>query len=344
MAGQHSVRICIWFATTEGPWGGANQFLRALTSELRRLGHEVTPEPRRGDDVVLLNAFVRGPGTLLRPREIEYARRAGTAPGWSRFVPMNLSRRLSRTRTTFVHRLDGVSHLIRGGRSQADDVHVAVNALCDYTIFQSRYCVSSFRERGDVSPRHATTIYNGVDGTVFAPPENPLVTTPRTIRFGASSWSPNPRKGFAHIAELSLVPGVEVEFAGRWPEAIDAKNVRLVGAKDSRALAEWLRTLDAMVHAAENEPCSNAILEGLASGLPMLYLDSGGNRELAGDYGVPISGEFRHDVSELRERYAELRQRVLDSREKFLIGCVAREYVRAFEEAIRLRGGGAPAA
>lgn len=338
------MKICIWFKPTEGPWGGANQFLRALASELRRLGHEVSDEPRRGDEVVLLNAFMKGAGIRLRPREVEYVRRVGTRHPWSRFFPANISRALARTDAAFVHRLDGVAHLIRGVRSDADDVHVAVNALCDYTIFQSRYCVTSFRESGGVDPRHSTIVYNGVDGSVFAPPANASTTTPRTIRFGASSWSPNPRKGFAHIAALSLVEGVEVQFAGRWPESVDAKNVKLVGAKDSRDLAEWLRTLDAMVHAAENEPCSNAILEGLASGLPMLYLDSGGNRELAGDYGIALSGDYARDAGALRDRYSALRERVLADRAKFLIGSVAGAYVRAFEEAVRLRGGGAPAA
>ncbi|HEX8619604.1 MAG TPA: glycosyltransferase family 4 protein [Thermoanaerobaculia bacterium] len=331
------VKICAWYKTTDGPWGGGNQFVRALVRELRRTGHDVRDEPRGDEDVVMLNAFLKGPGAPLRPNEIEYVRRVGPRHVWSRFVPQPVSRLVPRRGTTFVHRLDGVQHLIRGTVTDADNIHVAVNGLCDYTIFQSEYCVSSFRECGGIDQQRSTIIYNGVDGEIFTAPKQPSVSTPRVLRFGASSWSPNPRKGFARLAALSQVPGVEVEFAGRWPETVPVENVTLVGPKASPELSEWLHTRDAFVHAAEKEPCSNAILEGLATGLPVLYLDSGGSRELAANYGLPLGDDLAQTVAEFRELYPTLRQRVLADRRKFLIDGIAPLYVAAFETAIRLR-------
>jgi len=50
------------------------------------------------------------------------------------------------------------------------------------------------------------------------------------------------------------------------------------------------RAAHAYVMTKHNDPCPNTVLEALACGLPILYSDSGGVRELAGeDAGVPIA-------------------------------------------------------
>lgn len=326
------MNVCVWFQTTEGPWGGGNQFLKALGRWLAAHGHQVTDRPRGGEDVVLVNAFNAGAGQRLRPNEVAHVRRQGVVRPWSRFVPARLSSSLARKGPAIVHRLDGVAELVRGRRTEADDLQRDVNALTDFTIFQSVYCRESFGSVG-VTPPASTIIYNGVDGSVFYPAAERREPG-RVLRFIGSSWSSNPRKGFPTLAALSLVPDVEVRFAGRWPESVDPQRVVMLGAKPSADLAGSLRDADAMVHAAENEPCSNAILEALACGLPVLYRDSGGNRELAGDFGVAIGDDrLAANVERLRASYDALRANVLASRERFLIDGVARQYVQAFQEA-----------
>ena len=98
-----------------------------------------------------------------------------------------------------------------------------------------------------------------------------------------------------------------------------------------------MREHDALIHAAKNEPCSNTVVEALASGLPALYLDSGGNKELAGEYGVAISDDLEQDLEVFRSSYNELRERVLDHREKFLMPRAAKAYMESFERARDLR-------
>jgi glycosyltransferase involved in cell wall biosynthesis len=70
------------------------------------------------------------------------------------------------------------------------------------------------------------------------------------------------------------------------------ERIRVVGPLDSRALAELLRTQDAYLAPSFDDPCSNALLEALACGLPAAYRDSGGHPELVGDGGLP----FREDA------------------------------------------------
>ncbi|HET7435651.1 MAG TPA: glycosyltransferase family 4 protein [Thermoanaerobaculia bacterium] len=330
------MKICLWFRTVDGPWGGGNQFLKALGRELSARGHAITDWPSGGEDLLLINAFNAGANRRLNAREVADVRRSGKWTALSPYTPVALSRARRRRGPAIVHRLDGVGIAVRGVATKADDVQSAVNALTDATIFQTEYCLTSFAAHG-VTPAHYTIIPNGVDGSIFYPSAAPRPLGKKLVFIG-SSWSSNPRKGFATLAALSEVPDVEVRFAGRWPEAIDSRNVVLLGAKSSHDLADALRDADAMVHAAQNEPCSNAVLEALACGLPVLYLDSGGTREIAGDYGVAIGSDLAANVDALRASYDALRERVRAERSRFLIEAAATAYLREFEIIRSLRG------
>ena len=48
---------------------------------------------------------------------------------------------------------------------------------------------------------------------------------------------------------------------------------------------------DVYIAASQDDPCSNALLEALACGLPAAFLESGGHPELVGEGGLP----FRDD-------------------------------------------------
>ena len=196
-----------------------------------------------------------------------------------------------------------------------------------------RYCRDSFVQHCGISPENWRVINNAVDPTLFYP--DPNVDAPNgTLRLVAVSWSSNIRKGFSTLADISRLPGVELTFVGRWCAEVDPANVKLAGVRDSRGVGEVLRSSHAMVHAAFEEPCSNAIVEAMACGLPVVYRDSGGNRELAAEYGVVLTEDPAADIEILRKRYADLRQRVLSNRPRFLINRAAKEYLALFREAI----------
>ncbi len=329
------MRICIWFRTTEAPWGGGNQFLRALSRALAEQGFSVQDTPDASTDVVLVNSHNTGPGALVNLPRLAQLKHLGRMTRLGPMLPVRGWQMRPRKGPAIVHRLDGVAEIIRGVQTAADRIQVRVNRLADLTIFQSVYSRQSFADYG-VKPRHWRTIYNGVDPALFYPAAT-RYPSGSSIRLLAASWSDNPRKGFATLARLSLLPGVQMSFAGRWSPRVDSARVALLGPKRSSDFAEALRSSDAMVHAGENESCSNAILEALACGLPVLYLDSGGNRELAGDYGVPLTEDLASDVAVLRERYTELREKVLADRPRFLISHVAEKYLAAFQQALDLR-------
>mgnify|MGYP002845292082 CR=1 FL=1 len=331
-----TMRICIWFAVTDSPWGGGNSFLRSLAAELRLQGHTVHHQPNEPADVVVVNAFNKGPGKPMNPRQVAELRQTGKVRWWAPSFPADFWYRFSRRGSAIVHRIDGVAEFVRGFRTKADDIQPAVNQHTDVSIFQSTYCRTSCAEAG-IKPAVHTTINNATTADVFYP------GTPRTggpLRLMGTSWSPNPRKGFATLAALSDLPDVEVWFAGQWPDQIDPCGVVNLGVHPAPKLAEAMRECDAFVHAATNEPCSNSIVEALGCGLPVLYLDSGGNRELTGDFGVEITDDLATNVDQLRAEKDQLREKILDHRAQFLMPRAAAQYLETFQQAIDLVSAG----
>ncbi|MDP3512772.1 MAG: glycosyltransferase family 4 protein [Sulfuritalea sp.] len=69
-----------------------------------------------------------------------------------------------------------------------------------------------------------------------------------------------------------------------------AGRIEFMGAYTQEQAPDVYRNADAYVMTKHNDPCPNTVLEALASGLPILYSDSGGVPELAGtEAGVALT-------------------------------------------------------
>ena len=271
------------------PSGGGHQFLRALYRELDRRG--VSVELNRlssGTPACLFNSFNFDFRRLRR-----FARRG-------RDVRM-------------VHRVDGPIGVYRGFDDGTDDRIAEINAeLADATVFQSRYSRTKHEELGYLLA-HPEVVPNAVDPAIFHPPSTREPLDGRKVRVIASSWSDNPRKGgdtLAWLDENLDHERYELTFVGRAPRSY--ARIRALGPVDTPTVAALLRRHDVYLAASRDDPCSNALLEALASGLPAIFRQSGGHPELVGEAGVP----FREDeelpealdrlVRELEERRAAI--------------------------------------
>ena len=175
-------------------------------------------------------------------------------------------------------------------------------ALASATIFQSEFSLAKHRELG-FELREPVVIPNAVDPAIFHPPTSRDPLGGRRVRLIASSWSDNPRKGAETLAWLdrNLDPDrFELTFAGRPPAAFE--RFRVVGPLESSALADLLRTQDAYIAPSRDDPCSNALLEALACGLPAAYRDSGGHPELVGEGGLPFRAD--EELGDVLDRLA----------------------------------------
>jgi glycosyltransferase involved in cell wall biosynthesis len=183
-----------------------------------------------------------------------------------------------------VHRVDGPVGVYRGFDDGTDSRIATINELADATILQSRYSLEKHEELG-LDLRNPAVIHNAVDPSIFHPPAQR--ERHERLRVITTSWSDNPRKGADVLTWLDRhldFDRYELTFAGNTQATFE--RIRVVAPLPSADLADLLRTQDVFLAPSRDDPCSNALLEGLACGLPAVFVRSGGHPELVGDGGV----------------------------------------------------------
>ena len=260
------------------PSGGGHQFVRALSRELERRGLVLeTNRISSGTRTCLFNSFNFDASRL---------------------------RRFAREDVRMVHRVDGPIGVYRGFDDGTDKHIVELNRrFADATVVQSRYSLEKHAELG-LELRSPVLIPNAPDPEIFHPPAAWNALEGRRLRVIATSWSDNPRKGADVLEWLDSrldEDELEVTFAGRTETKFE--RIRVVGPLASQELAELLRAQDVYLAASRDDPSSNALLEGLACGLPAAFLRSGGHPELVGEGGLGFD-----DAEELPELFAQLRR------------------------------------
>jgi glycosyltransferase involved in cell wall biosynthesis len=266
------------------PYGGGNQFLLALVRELRARGLAVeTNRVSGGTPACLFNSF-----------NFDFRR----------------LRRFAREGVRMVHRVDGPIGVYRGFDDGTDAAILRINReLADATVFQSEYSLAKHGELG-LRLANPVIIRNSVDPGIFHPPESRDPLPGRRVRVIASSWSDNPRKGADILAWLDRnldFDAFEVTFVGQTRAAFE--QIRTVGPVPSEQVADLLREHDVYLATSRDDPCSNALLEALACGLPAAFLRSGGHPELVGDGGIGFD-----EAEELPDVLARLRDELDDRR------------------------------
>jgi glycosyltransferase involved in cell wall biosynthesis len=213
-------------------------------------------------------------------------------------------------------RIDGAAQDY-GRNPEADQRQRAVNLLADLTIFQSEYCRYSTREKFHVIPNDGPVIHNPVDLELFNPAGSKRTLQGYQYFVACVTWSANPMKGAASIYEVATDnSNTGFVLCGQYPDAPDLPNIIRLGVLNHVDLAEALRSCHVMLTFSQNEACPNHVIQGLASGLPVLYGDSGAMHEVIGDAGLPVTvATFADQLARIREsfnRYSELaRQRAV---------------------------------
>jgi glycosyltransferase involved in cell wall biosynthesis len=295
------LHMSLWHEFHKPPYGGGNQFMLALRGALERMGVEVSIN-RSGPaiDVHLCNSLWFDVDALIS----ENRRR-----------PVRM-----------LHRIDGPVSLYRGvDRAEDDRIFEANARFASATILQSDWCYERLVEMG-YRPVNPFIIRNAVDGAVFHSRGRAPFDRRRKTRLIASSWSDNVRKGgsmYRRLDESLDWERYEFTFVGRTQETFS--HIKHVPAVGSEELAALHRAHDVYVTCSQNDPCSNALIEALSSGLPAVYLAQGGHPELVAEAGLGFS--TIEEAPGLLDRVVtdyELFQRMITADD---IDSVARKYV-----------------
>lgn len=251
-------------------------------------------------------------------------------------VPSSLLSQVKKTnpKTKIVHRIDG-SHKDYGGRLLNDHKQARSNLYADLTIFQSLYSRFATRTKYQVISSDGPIIYNPVDIEIFIPSNKPF-NSYDPIKVCVVSFSTNPLKGTGHIGKLaSENPHLEFVLCGRFPKLPSLANIKYLGVLKKENLASEMRECSILLNLSQNESCPNVVLEGMATGLPVLYTDSGGTHELVEDAGLPTTiTTFSQDITAIASSYEQFseiaRERVMKN---FTPDIIFEQYIKEFKSA-----------
>ncbi|HSB47657.1 MAG TPA: glycosyltransferase [Candidatus Bilamarchaeum sp.] len=175
----------------------------------------------------------------------------------------------------------------------------AAFALCDYAVALSSESRSELERMG--VPRIAL-IPNGKP----IPESGSREAARKALSIGddelavgvVARLAPNKRQELA-VSALSGAPGTRLflfgheespGYAKRLRRIADARGLgeRVVFAGFRRDMAAILPGLDALLHTSASEGCPGAVIEGMASGLPVVAVSEPAVREVLGDAGIIV--------------------------------------------------------
>lgn len=259
------MKIHILFQFRDGPWGGGNQFLKALRGRFQSMG--CYAEEAKDADGILFNS---NRSSIMQQTAEVYA--------------------LAQHRPILVNRIDGPIFYRVPRDIDIDRMIGAFSCLfADGVIYQSDWIKKEMSHFGMPTERPHAVIMNSVDSTIFHPPAHRPPHEGK-IRLIATSWSANMQKGFDFYRELDDkldFDRYEMAFIGRSP--LQFKNILTLDPAPSIDVANQLREADIFITASHNDPCSNSLVEALHCGLPAVVRDSGGHPEIIGKAGETFS-------------------------------------------------------
>lgn len=257
---NHTVKLHILYPFTDKPWGGGNQFLHILKNAFISRGMYV--DNAQDANIVLVNNYHE----LLPALVLKWKK------PW----------------IAIIHRLGPILSYHRRAYWRLIDWLVIrfTNLIASAAVFQSEWAFQEGKKLGCKTSIRYRVVHNTVDPRLFYPPRNKIFNS-KKVRLIATSWSANPNKGFDYYQFLDThldFSRFQMTFIGNSP--VRFKNIIQLSPLSSARLAEQLREHDIYITATKDDACSNAIIEALSTGLPVVALASGGNGELIKDGGA----------------------------------------------------------
>lgn len=250
------------------PYGGGNQYMLYLVKELRRMGFDVK-----------INSFSKKVKLFI----VDYC--------WfnSKFEKKIISHK-EKYNSKLVHRIDGLlTEYSSTSRFELDELALRLNAYADLTIVQSQYSMNQFHENNK-SLKKTKIIYNSVDRSIFYKRKEKDLNKNINIKLISSSWSANKNKGMDDYLWLDknllskTYHKIEYCFVGRLD--FIPKNIKLIKPQGQIGLANKFNDSDIFIYSAKNDTCPNVLLEAIACGLPVIYKNAGGPKELVKKFGL----------------------------------------------------------
>ena len=243
----------------EGPWGGGNLLIRAMETQLQKLGHQVVYQLCDNIDVI----FMQDP----RP--------GNTGISINEIV---LYKQMHKD-VKIIHRVNECD--ARKGTSHMDSLLQECSKFTDKTIFVSNWMRNYHLTKG-WQCNDTCVIYNGVNLDHFKKRDK---IDNGKINLVTHHWSNNEMKGFDIYEGIDYFVGKNDKYTftyiGR--ENGTFKNTDVIQPLFGRELGKMLSSYDVYISGSRWDPGPNHVLESLACEIPTyVHTDGGGAVEFAG--------------------------------------------------------------
>jgi len=294
-----NMKVFVDYTVTSDPWGGINTFFKNFKKYAAEMeGVTLVNIPERAE-AILFGANTRGKKARISIVDIK---------------------KYGQSKAAVVHRLDGLRH---GFDTFVKETMPYVNGY----VFQSKNC----KEDYNFVTKPSALISNGVDANIFYPKLN-FWEDNHKLKLLMVSWSTSLDKGFREFAQLSKFTEVDCTFVGRWNSSVNLENVKLVPAMGNDSLPLLYKTHDVLVFPVKRDPCSNVVIEALASGLPVMYYLLSGVEDVVGTrYGIPVARFDTHlYLQRVFDNYEKCVKNILKDISLFSMKNTVESYVKFF--------------
>lgn len=273
-------KINILYPFVDGPWGGANQFLKAVRNYFKIIGSY--DEQIDNSDVILFNS---SPSSTFH-----------------KLVKETYTIKQKYPDKLIINRIDGPVNVYRGKNKSIDKAfYLFTKHFCDGTIFQSNWSRDESYSDGMEKNSFETTVLNAPNPEIFNSHDTIELNKEEKIKLIATSWSSNWKKGFEvykWLDENLDFTKYEMIFVGNTP--IKFKNIIHKEPVDSKGLSIELKKSHIFITASQSDPCSNSLIEALHCGLPAIGLDDGGHTQIISKGGEVFIN--KEDIPNLLEK------------------------------------------
>lgn len=325
-------KIFFAYKHTDDPWGGANNFIRALHDELIKNPDFIVHHDINSDsDILFFSHLSCGPGNVERGSkklykfsEIKKLKNKSRAKLIVRAVNLNIN----------FNKPEGLMSLlsyIKDGLLSDIDTIRLLN-LADFVIFQSEFQKSFFKKWGYVG-KNSTVIHNGAP-LAFRNNNFSVQEVHMPLRLVSNS-NYKAIKRHEVIAKISLLEGVNVVHVGTWSDRIKNHKVDIKGTLTHEEIAEIYKDSDYLLHPAVADSCPNSIIEALHFGLPVIYSDKkeSGSLELVQDNGIAIDeNNLGKTIQLARKKFVSLKHQIENNRDYYSIRRATSMYIEVFNK------------
>lgn len=285
----------------EGAFGGGNSFLTNFSSSIEKLGFEISYDLQNPnlDFIFLLDPRSRHPMLQYKPSDI------------SRYLLRN-------PRAIVVHRINECDQ--RKLTNSMNYKLKTANYIADSTVYVSEWLRDlNFLEKDKIKNSFDVVIRNGSNTNLYYPDSNSCWNGDEKLRIVTHHWSSNEMKGLSLYTALDelLVKSswrekIEFTYIGNVSRKFDFKHTRTIRPIFGRDLARELRRHHVYITGSLNEPGGNHQNEGILSGLPIIYINSGSMHEYCEGFGIAITGsqDLASALEKMLEGYGSFRTKI----------------------------------